>query len=210
MADKVYERLFCCECGVEVPPGESARIVPALQPGGGVGSRNARPHVWCNACYNKEQEDAEARPKPSELHGTPAFQLHQYIWSVGEGRTDAEIRAYWVAHFTLARSMAASSRAWGEKLSPLLRELTEAGKIEKRGDRRVALYAPWAKPCHEPVVGLAHDVPIHERQPGPSYDCHPIPDDYASTPPGAMPFIDRLKRVERLLERLHAKAMKKA
>lgn len=32
-ADKrTYERLFCCECGVEVPPGEASRVMPVLQP----------------------------------------------------------------------------------------------------------------------------------------------------------------------------------
>jgi hypothetical protein len=71
------------------------------------------------------------------------FELHRFIWSVGDGRTDREIRSF-------HRAM-----SWPEKPSYLIRELTKAGKIERRGDHRVALCAPWAKPPPktEPALG---------------------------------------------------------
>lgn len=142
MTNRTYERLFCCECGTEVPEGKAGRVVPALQQPpstGGMGG-SPRPHVWCQTCLGEEQRAAKKRPKPGDLV-TPAFELHRYIWSVGEGRTDKEIQKYWGVHL------------WGEKLSTLLRELTEAGKIEKRGDRRVALCSPWA----DDVARAAHE-----------------------------------------------------
>jgi len=79
------------------------------------------------------EEVAEAEAQ--ELERDPAFVLHRYIWTVGEGRTDEEIRRCWGTYV----------RA-GVKLSTTLRELTEAGKIEMRGDRRVALCSPWSEP----------------------------------------------------------------
>jgi len=161
MPDKPHERLFCCECGNEVKPGNAGRVVPALQPGTGGTGGSPRPHVWCQACLGEEQRAARALPKPCDPpYGTASYALHTYIFAVGEGRTDAELRHY--AHF---------DRQFEHlKLSAVLRELTEAGKIEKRGDRRVALCAPWAEPpppedrcvCVEPHEGYLMTNDIRE------------------------------------------------
>jgi len=190
MSEKPYERLFCCACGKEVPPGTAARAVPALQPGTGGTGGSPRPHVWCKSCLGEEEREAKARPKPSEMHGERLFELHRYIWAVGEGRTDSEIRRHW------------GTRLWGMKLSTALRKLTEAGKIEKRGDRRVALCTPWQTPCHEPVTGLAHDAPIHEQQ-GPPEDKLDA-DRYGKGIPqiDLQDIHDRLKNIELLVLKL--------
>lgn len=154
---RTYERLFCCECGKEVGVDAAARVMPALPGSASWASVSPRPHVWCSPCLQEEQEASAALPKPSELHGKPAFELHRFIWAVGEGRTDAEL-----LHFLHREA------CWGRTLSSLLRELTDAGKIARRGDRRVALCAPW----QEPPQAAGYKRPERRRCPHDGGTCH--------------------------------------